>query len=539
MHLAAKTRNHRHQGRPALPIAAAGLRALLPALLLLHASQALYPERTTKDPVFWSDYYVIAAGSPAEMSAALREYHIPLSELRRVGKTGQDTVYRLPARYQGVLEQSPLEILTDPPFRYIDPDLPKRLESGQLQQVMRGYKNHAAIRAVLQGLHERFPDDTRIIPIGQSVEGRPIEALRIGRQPANNLDQPAFLFNCGHHGNEVLAAEYCTDLAWTLLYGKGPYRNDEIPFLEQIRHYWQAQQNRVGTVHYRSSELQQWLDSYSIWIVPIVNPDGLEHLWRDHVWAGRKNARDTVAPAGWQPADGVDLNRNYPFYWNSGVVNASSDRPGHHWYRGPAPASEPETRAMMQLAERERFVVVFSYHTYATKILTPYTIPGSISPSPNPSWFFAEELVKVMESHRTERQYITQRNLYPVDGTDQDWHFFKNGSLAYIVEGSWHNPRYEPEARLSVQGMRPAALRALQLYTEGPVIVVHTADQNGQVLGAVHVRLAETVFHEQERYTTHPGTGRFDFVLETGGRYTIIAEKDGYQQLSRTLDCRQ
>ncbi|MCB1174408.1 MAG: hypothetical protein KDK39_12630, partial [Leptospiraceae bacterium] len=50
---------------------------------------------------------------------------------------------------------------------------------------------------------------------------------------------------------------------------------------------------------------------------------------------------------------------------------------------------------------------------------------------------------------------------------------------------------------------------------------------------------AETVFHEQERYTTHPGTGRFDFVLETGGRYTIIAEKDGYQQLSRTLDCRQ
>ena len=43
--------------------------------------------------------------------------------------------------------------------------------------------------------------------------------------------------------------------------------------------------------------------------------------------------------------DGVDINRNYPFYWNSGVRTASSDTPGSVFYRGPGPASARSYRS--------------------------------------------------------------------------------------------------------------------------------------------------------------------------------------------------
>ncbi len=63
------------------------------------------------------------------------------------------------------------------------------------------------------------------------------------------------------------------------------------------------------------------------WLVPAANPDGLR--------AGRKNsARD------------VDLNRNFP---------ARSFRTAHApgYFPGPAPLSEPETRAVAELIARE------------------------------------------------------------------------------------------------------------------------------------------------------------------------------------------
>lgn len=70
-----------------------------------------------------------------------------------------------------------------------------------------------------------------------------------------------------------------------------------------------------------------------IWVVPYMNPDG-------HILGTRKNA------------NGVDLNRNFPVHWVPQVGPYDS---------GPAPASEPETQAMMSFLTqiRPRFVVSF------------------------------------------------------------------------------------------------------------------------------------------------------------------------------------
>jgi murein peptide amidase A len=74
-----------------------------------------------------------------------------------------------------------------------------------------------------------------------------------------------------------------------------------------------------------------------LWAIQTVNPDGLRAQTR-------KNAR------------GVDLNRNFPYRWRGDVPHSN------RYYPGPRPASEPETRAVMSLAERIQPDLSIWYH---------------------------------------------------------------------------------------------------------------------------------------------------------------------------------
>lgn len=75
--------------------------------------------------------------------------------------------------------------------------------------------------------------------------------------------------------------------------------------------------------------------SFSLTTIKTVNPDGLRVRTR-------KNAH------------GVDLNRNFPYRFDPGLSGG--------YESGPHPASEPETRAVMRLARRERFDLAIWYH---------------------------------------------------------------------------------------------------------------------------------------------------------------------------------
>ena len=74
-----------------------------------------------------------------------------------------------------------------------------------------------------------------------------------------------------------------------------------------------------------------------LWLVPEFNPDG--------------TAADTR-----QNADGVDLNRNFPYKWQRSTDPTYDS--------GPRPASEPETRAAMALIRRIKPAVTIWYHQH-------------------------------------------------------------------------------------------------------------------------------------------------------------------------------
>jgi protein MpaA len=132
----------------------------------------------------------------------------------------------------------------------------------------------------------------RTVVVGRSVRGRAILAHVLG---ADSASRKLLLVGC-IHGNECAGRAILTAL-----------------------------------------ERQAVPAGVQLWLVASMNPDG--------------EAADTR-----QNADGVDLNRNFPYQWQR--------VPGPTYYSGPRPSSEPETRAAVRLIERVKPAVTIWYHQH-------------------------------------------------------------------------------------------------------------------------------------------------------------------------------
>jgi Zinc carboxypeptidase len=175
--------------------------------------------------------------------------------------------------------------------------------------------------------------------IGASVQGRPILAVKIGAA-ADAPSRPNVLFMGTHHAREWVSTEMAMRL---------------------IR--WLADSAPPGL-----------LASRDVWVIPVENPDGYQYTFtNDRFW--RKNRRDNG-----DGTFGVDPNRNYPEFW--GYDNAgSSGATGNETYRGPGPASEPETKAIIAFHAAHPPVVSVSYHSYSGLVLFPYGFrDGALAP---------------------------------------------------------------------------------------------------------------------------------------------------------------
>lgn len=370
-----------------------------------------------------------------------------------------------------------------------------------------GYHDDGMVEQLLKAFASDYPAITRLERIGVTWQERPLWALKISAGAGAESDKPAFLFVGAHHGSELLSTEFVLDII-----------------------------DQLTTGYDADPKVREWLDRYEIWCIPLANPDGCHRLF--HVaLAGRKNGRDSNGNGLDDYRDGVDLNRNYPFRWHSLGEKGSRSDPEASWYRGPEAASEPETRAIMGLADRERFVALISYHTAATKILVPYTIDDCRSPRPNTAWVLAGHLAALSDSGREDRDYLPARNLYSVDGTDQDWHFWRHGTLAYIWEGPRTNPPYADRDRYVV-GVRPGWQFLLDRVAAGPTLSGHVRDTDGAPLEAV-ITLSEIKTFEGEVHTSHPVTGRFDRILPQAGVYRLNVGKDGHEMKSVEVEVGQ
>jgi hypothetical protein len=103
-----------------------------------------------------------------------------------------------------------------------------------------------------------------------------------------------------------------------------------------------------------------------VWCVPCVNPDGYARTWEQAGVGALASMRAN--------AHGVDLNRNFPLPHGaqpSRLPFTGSSQPGAATYRGAAPLSEPETRALDELFRAGDFHASANLHSFMGTLIPP------------------------------------------------------------------------------------------------------------------------------------------------------------------------
>jgi hypothetical protein len=207
--------------------------------------------------------------------------------------------------------------------------------------VWRPYDGPDGIAAELRSIAAQHPKLAQLHVLGTTHQGREILAIRLTHR-ANRVPlgrRPAVLYQGTTHAREWISTEVT----------------------RRLLHWY------IDTA--TNPDVRRLLRRTELWFIPVVNPDGYQYTFDvERLW--RKNLRDNNGNGVIDGADGVDLNRNYPEHWGYDEEGSSSN-PSSETYRGPAPASEPETKADMSVFDKAKFRFAISYHSFGQLLLYP------------------------------------------------------------------------------------------------------------------------------------------------------------------------
>ena len=205
---------------------------------------------------------------------------------------------------------------------------------------------------ILQTLSDAYPFlQTELL--ARTAFGRPIYAASLGRGPRR------VLYSAAHHANEWLTA--------TVL-------------LKFIEDYAEALQNdgTIGGVNARAL-----FDSATVFLVPMVNPDGVDLVTGAATEEEREEARSLAAfypgipfPDGWKAnLKGVDLNLQYPAGWLTAreiKFSQGYTRPGPRDFVGRFPLSQVESGMLADYTQRIDPDLVIAWHSQGQVIYWQY-----------------------------------------------------------------------------------------------------------------------------------------------------------------------
>lgn len=223
---------------------------------------------------------------------------------------------------------------------------------------------------------------------GRSVEGRPLWRFDMGSRAP---DAPVIMLTALIHGVEMIGSVALLDVVSRLA-------TDDRGLFDRAR----------------------------VVVVPMVNADALannmDRLHRGRIAFQRKNA------------NGVDLNRNFP---SVAAIAPRHPFAGSTWrwsphYRGPAPLSEPESRAVRDVAMEARPSMAVGFHSFGNLLLYPWAWTRALNPRFPRYKGLARSFVNALEDGPYRcRQAI---EYYPTVGDLDDWLDATFGTLAFTVE---------------------------------------------------------------------------------------------------------
>ncbi|MGC6508689.1 MAG: DUF2817 domain-containing protein [Myxococcota bacterium] len=337
--------------------------------------------------------------------------------------------------------------------------IPFTVAPSVVKAVPEGYHSPEEMNQALINLSEAYPQQTQLISLGFSVEGREILALRVGYQDGSAL---SYRILGAHHGDELPSGELVLAFAENLL--NSP-EQDIINLLEDAH----------------------------IWLVPHVNPDGVDSVRRYN-------------------ANNVDLNRNYGYMWNPNEF-----RPGS------GPFSEKETQNIRQFGFWSHAAAALSLHAGATNI-------GWV-------WNYTEtrsEDDQAVEALAVEyAQYCSQNQFWITNGADwyvtygdtTDWAYGAHGVFDFTLEVS--NSK-QPSANQLPQILSDhlPAMSQFVLWPHWSSVTVVDADTLLPVTASLK---------EVNKDTVHVGdpNGHVSLLFSEAGNYEIEISASGY--IAQTL----
>ena len=229
------------------------------------------------------------------------------------------------------------------------------------------FHTYEQIRDTWAIIAENHPDICMFDTLGLSANGNLLLAMKISDNPGIMEQEPRICFDHTIHGNENI----CTEIAhWALIqlvegYGSNP-------------------------------DITRWVNNREIWLLPMVNPDGL-------IARRRTNGH------------GVDCNRNYGYAWSGG---------------SSGPFSESETQVLYHLGRNNPMAMWTQYHSGTRKAMWPW---GYTKLATMDSVLHEYEMNRYSQITGYPKCQIA-RGLYPCNGSSVDFYYGTSGPLGFGIE---------------------------------------------------------------------------------------------------------
>jgi hypothetical protein len=225
------------------------------------------------------------------------------------------------------------------------------------------YHTQEEINLFMRNEAMKYPNLVHFQILGSSKQGREISYVTVGTR----TDAPAIYFNGTHHGNEWSSTEGILGL---------------IDFL---------------VTHAADPAISAYLNSYTFYLQPLVNPDG--HAAQDRM--------DSL---------GRDPNRDYSW---SGRADANSFK-------------VPEIQLVKKLMEQIKPRAAAAYHSGIEEVLWPWCYSSQATSDASTLLQITKETADAMGFNRYMQSYFD----YVTDGEFIDYAYFKFHTTALTVEVS-------------------------------------------------------------------------------------------------------
>ncbi|ODM88644.1 Zinc carboxypeptidase A 1 [Orchesella cincta] len=186
----------------------------------------------------------------------------------------------------------------------------------------------------LDTVAESYPY-VEVVPYGESFENRELKALKIAKPTVS--DKPAIWIDAGIHASEWIGPAVLTYVINELL------TSDDADVIKIT-------------------------EDFDLYMIPVLNPDGYAYSQVERTWRKTRATISTGNPLG---CVGVDANRNWNYFFNTG---GSSSDPCSDGYHGGTAFSQPETKAASELftSIAPQTKMFLTLHSYSQYVLLPF-----------------------------------------------------------------------------------------------------------------------------------------------------------------------